>query len=619
MVDPILPGLARSLLGFFKIFMTHSSPVRSLSSDSLRRNGFWVLLFLLAGFVFGWRSGSIHLFDLDEALYVSCARQMILTGDYVTPRLNSVPPQDLTALTTPFFEKPILVYWASAEAMRLFGVTEAAARLPVFAASLLTLGLICFVGSRLFGRRAGFLAGVCFLTAPLTVVDARQMTTDGLLVFWISGMLFLFLAIGEIGFRPKRKAAVLAGFWLCAAAAILTKGIVGLLLPALILFFYSLFAAGAQGERGIVPLMVRGLQGFRPLRPFWGLLFVLLLTAPWHFAIAKRGERDAQGRTFVQEYVIRQHIGRFKGGDKVHNAPIFSYFGFLLVGFFPWACFLPAALRDQRAEVSSEPAEVLPQETQTESRRYLKVWIGVIFIFFSLASAKLPTYIAPIYPAAALLVGAWLAGRLEKNRERNALIRSGIGAVVTASLLLLGVVLAPRFLPKNAPVPPEVVALALHLTLILALGSVFSLFLFWRNRSGAGIAALAFGMILLVGVVSEEGYRTAQTFILAPYQDLAEAANFVRQNEEPILYYNIVPRRPSTLFYANYSPIERKDPPLAPFLDTLLTGQKPTVLVLVSQASFEGRLRPELVLHPQYRVETVRETAGWLLFRLTKK
>ena len=72
-----------------------------------------------------------------------------------------------------------------------------------------------------------------------------------------------------------------------------------------------------------------------------GLLLFLVITLPWHVAILKAGGRDAEGRTWVQEYLIRQHVGRFKGKDTVHNAPPPTYIGYFLIGFFPWACFTP--------------------------------------------------------------------------------------------------------------------------------------------------------------------------------------------------------------------------------------------------------------------------------------
>ena len=144
----------------------------------------------------------------------------------------------------------------------------------------------------------------------------------------------------------------------------------GLLLPALVIGFYALTKPAQTHKERLRNLF----QTLRRLRPLLGLLFTLLLVSPWHIAIARRGERDAQGRTFVQEYVVRQHIGRFRGGDTVHNAPPYTYVAYLLVGFFPWACFLPSALRRK------SPAKEENGET-SERVRLLLVWFWVIFLF----------------------------------------------------------------------------------------------------------------------------------------------------------------------------------------------------------------------------------------------
>src|SRR5690349_14806642 len=109
-------------------------------------------LALLCLFLFFWRLGSARLFDMDEGFYVTCARVMAISGDWVTPRLNVRPHSNPAETTVPFYEKPILTYWAAASSFKLFGISEQSARLPAAVASLMATFLIVWAGSRWIGR-----------------------------------------------------------------------------------------------------------------------------------------------------------------------------------------------------------------------------------------------------------------------------------------------------------------------------------------------------------------------------------------------------------------------------------------------------------------------------------
>lgn len=609
------------------------------------------LLLLLSLFICFWRLGSVPLFDLDEALYVTCARQMLLSGDYTTPRLNSHPPDRPAEATVPFFEKPILVYWMAAGAMRLFGMSEGAVRIPVACAALITTGLIVLAGRRWFGWRAGLLAGLTFVTAPMTVIDARQMTTDGLLVLWYTLAMFAF---AETSVKETSRNKLPEGqvshsvlpypvpiFWIACALAILTKGAIGLLLPSIVIGVWLLWGRLQLRIRS-ASILVRfrwkslhaGLIRIGALRPLVGLLLLIVIAAPWHIAVSRAGGRDALGHTFVEEYIGRQHIGRFRGGDKVHNAPLPTYIVFFLIGFFPWSCFAPAALLSVRRKtgattlISPDADGADSTEPDMEARiGFLRVWFWTIFVFFSISAAKLPTYIAPAYPAAALLVGRWLDLALARSQSRTVFSR---GAAVTAcigGLLCLVAVFAPRLAPPNSPIPGEVVTLALTLSLTLALGCTAA----WaavrfasQNKSvRMGIILLTTTMLVLYGIMVTEGYSIARRFLIEPYQQLAASANQEAAAGVPVVFYHIIPRRPSMLFYANYSAYERKETPLLPYLSPLLKGPVKQALVITSSRSLDQVLLPELnqAIGVRYRVEQTagNDRDGWVKIRIILK
>ena len=576
---------------------------------------------LICFFTFFWRLGSVPLFDLDEGLYVSCSRQMVLSGDYITPRLNthqSAPPY---TSPTPFFEKPIMVYWLSAGAQRLLGVTEWAARLPVALLSLFTTLLVAYMGACWFGRRAGFLAGVLYAIAPMTIADSRQMTTDAILVFWFLLTFFAFTRLMGIGKIPelssKQRWGYVVLFWFGIASALLTKGAVAILLPGLIISIFLGMTTNGQG----IAKWKKVWHRLNSLKIVFGVTFLFLLAAPWHFAIAQHAERDMDGRTFIQEYIIRQHIGRFRGGDKVHNAPPYTYIGYFLMGFFPWGSFAPVAFRRRLPTGVQDPQE-------GDSHLFLLIWFWTIFVFFTLSAAKLPTYIVPIYPAAALLLGRWFNCSLEGGADRALLGGTFLAVFVTVGMRVL-VERSPRFARPGNPIPIDILTLGRHATDILMVGSILACFcLLWLKRTHharrLGVAIMAVTMFLFTGLFVTEGYAFLGHDVLGPYQRLAQRANTLAGQGTPVVYYQVDPRRPSMLYYATYAPYERKQRPLSPLLlPLLLQNPKTGVLVITKESEYNKHLLAEIGGQAELNMKLVAHDGvgqeGWVLAHITLK
>lgn len=628
-------------------------------------------LFLLCLFAFFWRLGSVPLFDLDEALYVTCARQMAKTGDIVTPRLNSRPLRDPGRTSVPFFEKPILVYWASAASLRLFGMSEGAARLPVACAALLATAVIAWTGSRLFGRRAGLLAGLVYATAPMTILDARQMTTDGLLVLWFMLVFLAFRQCYRIATSPDAADSLGSSiapyaFWIASALAVLTKGAIGVVLPGLVFTVFLLLNRWRLGRTGELWRVVPA------LRPVAGILLFLAIVVPWHVAVFRAGGIDAQGRTWVQEYLIRQHVGRFRGGDTVHNMGILTYVPLFLLGFFPWSCFTPAAFRrvrsrptdggnslaaadscktdsstgpdaqqTDRGDHGSDAKAVIPEAVpnldtapdlgQEETRRYLLIWFWTIFVFFSISAAKLPTYIVPAYPAAALLVGRRLdliLGSREAADGLRSLRWGSLAAFITSVLLVIAAVVAPRFASASSPIPPAVQHLALAVTTTFAVGSLLAIACFAyrpdeQRFRRLGVGVLAATMLTFCGIAATVGYAVAARYVLDPYQQVAADARSDADAGIPVIFYHIIPRRPSMLFYAEYSPLEQKDEPLLPFLNACVSPAHPAADVITSRRTLREQLEPELAASGDvsWRILGANGsgTEGWILLQIARK
>ena len=578
-----------------------------------------VALAVFCLFICFWQLGKARLFDLDEGLYVACAKQMVLTGDIVTPQLNSRPLRDPSLTHIPFFEKPIMVYWLSATSMKLFGISEFAARLPAVFATLGATLLVVIAGRKWFSRRAGLIAGLIYVTAPMTILDGRQMTTDALLVLWFTGAM--------LAFKAKRPFL----FWFCCSLAILTKGVISLLLPALIIGILEI-VNHVTIER-LLPKPKAVFQKIewdslrnriKAMKPLLGIALMLLIALPWHIAIWKAGGHDAEGRTWVQEYLIRQHVGRFKGMDRVHNAPFFTYLGYFLIGFFPWACFVPAGFRSKVSQLKDTTES---EASDLQFRKFLLAWFWTIFIFFSISAAKLPTYIVPAYPAAALLVGRWLDQKLSSSKGKSAHrigIRGGALTALITSLILLG---ASLFLPglnsSRHFMPDPMIGFVFHVTSILFVGCLvaFLCIRFLPRRSAFyGLLSYASMSAVLVLTTGIEGYSLTNEFLFQPYQDLAAVAKHDADRGIPVVCYHFRDRCPSMLYYAGYSLFERKEDPLMPFFRDKLSPSGEGDII-VSRKNYLEILFPELA-GSGYKSSVINESATdggrWLLVRVVR-
>jgi 4-amino-4-deoxy-L-arabinose transferase-like glycosyltransferase len=308
------------------------------------------------------------LFDPDEGRYAEIPREMLAGGDWVVPHLNSLV----------YLEKPPLQYWLTAITYRLIGESEFAARLWTGIAGFCSLCMVFYVGSRLWGRRAGLKALLLLLGSTLFVLMGHQLTLDMMLSTWLLTSLMCFLMAEREWASPRASAnhhaRWMLGCWAAMALAVLTKGLIGVLVPGCTLLVYALWQRDAAVLRRLY------------LR--WGIPIFLLIAAPW-FVLAAR----ANG-AFLQYFFIREHFQRFLTAIENRSEPWWFFFPVLAIGILPW---LPQALR----------AVTLPfgRRTRPSFDPALLLWIWVVFVlvFFSSSNAKLIPYILPAVPALALL------------------------------------------------------------------------------------------------------------------------------------------------------------------------------------------------------------------------
>jgi 4-amino-4-deoxy-L-arabinose transferase-like glycosyltransferase len=438
------------------------------------------------------------LTDLDEGFYASVAWEMKQRGDWWTPRFQDAP----------WFEKPPLLYWLMILGMHLFGEKEFALRLPSVLMFGLTLILIVAWGERRLGRGVGVLAGLLFAIAPLSLLLTRLALTDMALCGWLTlALIALWEARISMGIAHLLW-SLLSG--IATGLAVLTKGPVGLGLIGLQLLLAGGWAGQAGRWLGSVVLLLMG---------------AVATAAPWYLGVYM-----VHGRDFFEEFVLRQNLLRFAGGDTAHSVlPLIQKGGvgniaaglalyLLFYGVVLWLGALPMSLyagvlwRRQ----AGEPAEV----------GYLRCWAWLVFGLFTLSFTKLPAYIFPMFPALALLVAFSL------------LQPTSLPSVRTGAALIGGLGLGLWTLLSG------LVAQWSGVWLAGLLGVGLSLTTLWLATERRWTLGLLLGVLgLLLGL--HGALRGYDRLMLAPVRELARAVPPYRT----LMLYRVHPGYPSLQFY----------------------------------------------------------------------
>lgn len=340
--------------------------------------------------------GQRDLFDPDEGRYAGIPAAMVDTGDWLTPRLNDFK----------YFEKPVLQYWATAVAFRVFGKSNVSARLWTAMTGFATALFVMFVAFRLYGQRAAIFTFLISVSYLMMVMFGHFLTLDmALSAFVVMGIGCLVLAqSGQTEARKTRNWMLLG--WAALALATLTKGLVAIVLPAGTILVYSLW----QRDWALWPR----------LHLFKGLLLYLAITAPWFVAVSIANPE------FAQFFFIHEHFDRYTSEVHRRDGSIYYFVPYLLLGVCPWLITSMRSLIMPGFKWRPDnPGEFDPQ-------RFLWTFIVVTFCFFSFGQSKLPGYILPILPIIAILAGGQLANKEQVNSDRWVMLVLGLVFVVGA-------------------------------------------------------------------------------------------------------------------------------------------------------------------------------------------
>lgn len=358
----------------------------------------WLIDFLFLstflGGLFFIMLGDLALFVPDEGRYAEIAREMVTNHNYITPYLNGIK----------YFEKPVLFYWLEALMIHWQGADVFALRSINALLSLIGCLLTYATARKLYDRRTGFIASLILATSVLYFVMAHMISLDLPVTVFISTSLFCFLLgtsrlISTADYKVDTAHSAHQGYFLTAAVfaafAVLTKGLIGLLFPALVITTWI----GFMNYWRFIPYL--------PI--FRCVLIFMLIAAPWHIIVSLKNPE------FFHFYFIEQHFLRYTTLAIGHYQPAWFFIPCLILGLFPWIVFLPQAfynlLQSGWKNRYTHHAEY-----------FFLIWALVIFLFFSFSKSKLIPYILPIFPPLAILIARYITMSWQKTKSLSLLI-----------------------------------------------------------------------------------------------------------------------------------------------------------------------------------------------------
>ena len=421
---------------------------------------FWLAAALLA---IAWFAPIQYrdLFHPDEGRYAEIPREMVLSGDWVTPRLNDLK----------YFEKPPLQYWATATAYIAFGQSEWSARLWPALLGFLSVASVLVVGKALFDLRTGMHAALILASSLLFMLYAQVVTLDMGLTFFLTAGLSCFLLAMRAGLTIRQERIWISCAWALTALAVLSKGLIGVVLPGLTLLAYA--------------AIYRDWRLLRP--PLWppAIAIFLAIVIPWFALVQLRNPE------FFDFFFIGEHIERFALAGHHRPGSWYYFLPIVLLGMMPWTSVVLAAvpLALRRVQTGNNRIHI---------DRFFVLWVVVIVGFFSLSSSKLPGYVLPVFPVLALLAARWTA-QIKPAQLRPHLIPGFVIASLTLLVLAAIDPLTAHF-PRLADIRPLLPTFAIA-GMLSSLSYVAARFLIDRGRITQALAVISLAGVIAMQIL----------------------------------------------------------------------------------------------------------------------
>jgi 4-amino-4-deoxy-L-arabinose transferase-like glycosyltransferase len=425
----------------------------------------WLLLFAGICVVYFYGLGELPLVGPDEPRYAQVAREMFERGDWITPTLNGQT----------WFEKPALLYWLMMISYATFGVSEWAARFAPACAGVLTVLVVGWAARRaefasgVEMRGFGYVAAAVTATCAGLMVFSRAASFDIILTATVALALACFF-MSELESDARKRRWLAVGFYVGIGLSLLAKGLVGVVLPLDVVVAYAM-------------LRRRATRGVRAATLVWGTVVALAVAATWYAPVLAR-----HGWSFVDEFFVQHHFARYVSNKYKHPQPFYFYVPIAALLALPWTAFLVAGVG------SAWRANWRAEDAASKLRVFALVWLVVPVAFFSLSASKLPGYILPALPGAALLAGERLARYVRGE--------GGVGAMRATGVLVLAGACGTVYAIMSG-MATLACGLAIGVPVVLA-GTVALLWSQMRGLCAGLIVATAFVVVLLITVCGLE-------------------------------------------------------------------------------------------------------------------
>ncbi len=403
------------------------------------------------------------LWDNSETAYGEVAREILRFHDAVVMHLNG----------SPWFVQPPLYFWIAAAFVKLLGLSSFALRLPSALATIAMGAMVAYAVSRAAGTRAGLYATVILSTSLMQAVVGRLAIMDALLDLAVACTIFWWFRALQTGAGAYLYAGSAA-----AALGFLAKGPVAPVIALIVIAVFSLW--NRRTSATIMP-------SWRAIAAACGIF--ALIVAPWFVALYLR-----TGATSIGQLIGHYTIARYTSTIENQAGPFWYYVPVLILGFFPWIAFLPAAIGFAAPQLHRGADE----EPSAPLMRLSVAWIVMPFLFFSFAKTKLPNYIALELPPLALIVALYFDAAVRGLRRRSALISS---AMIPLTIVLLAVAIA-IFL-RNNRLTGDIHAISGDMVIVAALVFVGSIItgVFFVFRNANQFAAYALGVTACASIL----------------------------------------------------------------------------------------------------------------------